>query len=711
MSKKGYITTILAVVVALQSVTNVTFGAEANVIQADPNMIQADPNWVQEVPLERINPEDAMVTLDFQGVLVSEVLEYLSQAAGLVVIADSYPSGRINVISKRPMNIDEITELINVVLNEMGYAAIRTDRTLKIVGSTEAKYLNIPVSTGSDYTKIADTAEIITHIVPIRYANAIRLVQDLNPLLSSETILTSNEASNSLIITDTKSNIRRLVRIVGSIDNQMSVAASVRVFTLEYADAENTADLINNIFEQQASGGSSSNSMQSMMQNMGGGGRGGRGGQTTQMPGGFGGASSTGGAGVAANIPVVADADERVNALVVSAPEDLMPAIAEVVKELDKNPSDERSLFVYNLKYAEAENVAERLNTLFQELGNINQQNARATGGGARGATTTSSSSSTDISDELYIEADADTNTLVIMTSPKNYEKIVDIIAKLDVPIPQVLIKVLIAELTSSDGIDIGINWDYANTDAVTGNEVSNLFNYNPKATEGLESMIIQGDLSITLRALTEVGTLNVLSRPYIMTSNNQEAVIQVGQRYPFVTDSTISNGIVNNTVDYEDIGIILTVTPSINIDGLVIMDVNPEITTALADTVQISDNVNATVFATRSAMCRVAVPNGETVVIGGLMEDTETDSVEKVPFLGDLPVLGGLFKHTKVDNTKTELLIFLTPQVAKSVEDLRRISDYERGKSKFLMEMESPALREHIDNMESVWMGESTEE
>ncbi len=687
--------------VIMTSILAALLAASPMALGADPNShTETDPNQTSYRILETIDPENARVTLNFQDVLVSDVLDYLSEAAGLVILADTYPEGRINLVSKQPLDMDEVVALINSVLKEKGYAAIRTGRTLKVVSLGTAKYLNIPVTTGNDPDEIPEGDDIVTHIIPIRYADAVKLKDDIEPLISEDTVMTSNQASNSLIITDTTANIKRLVNIVKSVDTRMATVADVKVFLLEYADAENTADLINRVFEQKSQTSSSNQSQNPWMRMMGRGGPGGR----------DRGSSSSGQSGaITSNVPVIADADERTNAVVVSGPSEVLTVIEQVVKELDANPDEERSLFVYKLKYAEANNLKDRLNSLFQELEDINQQNTRNAGGRSSGRSS-SSSSSGDVSDEVYLEADEDTNSLIIMTSSKNYEKIEKILEKLDIPIPQVLIKVLLAELTTSEGSDIGVDWSVISTNS-DGDLVSNIFTYSPQATEGLTTNIVQGDLDITLKALEETGNLNVLSRPYIMTSNNQTATINVGQDYPFITDSQITDqGNINNTVDYEQIGITLEVTPTINADGLVIMDVNPEITTALADTVRISDQVDATIFATRSAECRVAVPNGETVVIGGLMEDAESENVEKIPVLGDLPLLGGLFKRTVIDETKTELLIFLTPQVAEEVEDLKKISDHERGKSKFLNDPEMETLHEQVENMESVYQEESTD-
>jgi general secretion pathway protein D len=691
--------------------------------EPDPNMpvivlddVQTtgrDPNTVAAVSstpvdagrdydlVDNINPADVKVVLNFQDALVGDVLDYLSEVAGLVIISDTYLSGRVNLVSKQALNIDEVVALLSTVLKEQGYAAIRTGRTLKLVSLGAAKNLNIPVTTGNDPEKIPESDEVVTHIVPVRYADAAKLQEDLTPLISDYAVLTSNEASNSLIITDTTSNIKRLVKIIKAVDTQMSSVTDVKVFLLKYADADRTAELINEVFKQQTTS-SNANQQNPFVRMMGR--RGGPFGQGEEEQQGS-------GSGAAQNVPVVASGDDRTNAVVVSGPADVLLIIEQVVKELDSNPDEERQLFTYKLKYAQAENLMEKLNNLFQELQNINQQNARSTRNGATGRAQTTGETGS-VSDEVYIEADVDTNSIIIMTSSKNYEKIKKIILELDIPTPQVLIKVLIAELTTTNGSDIGVSWTLFN-ESSDGDSVLNQFSYSPIPQEGLTSQIISGDLTATLRALEETGQLNVLSRPYVMTSNNQTATINVGQRYPFITDSQITDqGTTYNTVDYRDIGITLEVTPSINTDGLVIMDVNPEITTALADTVRISEAFDATIFATRSARCRVAVPNGQTVVIGGLMQDDESETVEKIPLLGDLPLLGGLFRRTVIENSKTELLLFLTPQVAMVVEHLAPLSDHTRSQSPFLNAPEgNESLQEQVQQMESVYQPKAVEE
>jgi general secretion pathway protein D len=217
--------------------------------------------------------------------------------------------------------------------------------------------------------------------------------------------------------------------------------------------------------------------------------------------------------------------------------------------------------------------------------------------------------------------------------------------------------------------------------------------------TRGGIATILQNDLEATLAAIAEVGTLNVLSRPSILARNNQQATITIGQEVPFIRNSRITeSGQTINTVEYEDIGIILTVTPRIGADGLIELDVAPEISTLTGDTVAISDTVNAPVFAKRSAQTQVIVPSGRTVVIGGLMEDHETSSVRKVPLLGSIPWLGVLFRRTVTSKTKTELLIFLTPTLVDSSVTLAAVSAVEQSGSQMLREQTTPEqLRRYL--------------
>ena len=527
--------------------------------------------------------------------------------------------------------------------------------------------------------------------------------QDGDQEANQATVVAAADSMTNTVVVAGPANILEVVsEVVQRLDAPVPDVADVKVFHLEYADAQDTAELINEIFADSSSSRSSRSSQQSQQVRFGFGGR--SGGQQPQTGGG------------ASAVEVVASADSRTNSVVVSGPPETLVIIAQVVEELDANPEQERRIFVYPLKNANATNLMEILNNLFAEMqaleqtaGQTGQQFQGGQRGGPGGQPASTSDSGDDLSDETYLEADADTNSLLVMTSSKNYEKIKPILDELDKPVGQVLIKVLFAEVTHSDSVDLGTEFsmlnirrdgDFTETATVFGSP-----------TQGLSVRTLEGELDVTLSALQEIGRLNVLSRPYILARNNQQATITVGEEVPIPTGTTTVAGQTQTTVEYRtDIGIVLGVTPSINPEGLVNMTVSPQITTRTGDKVAVSEDLEAETFATRSAETIVAVRDGQTIVIGGLIEDQITNTVRKVPLLGDIPIAGNLFKRTVKDKSKTELLIFLTPHVAPDALALTPISETVRQRST-LSEDETAAeiFKRHIEAMEAQPDSEAT--
>ncbi len=891
----------------------------AGAVLLTPSHSGAQPASGATEPVEVVEGNgDVKLKLNFQDTPLQAVLEYLSEKAGLTVISDAPISdGRMTVISRQPISLDQAVSLINSILKERDLTTILVGRTLKVVTLANAKQETIPVRTGRDPKAVVPSDDIITYVVPVSHVTAVALRQNLSVLVPAYASIEANEDGNALIITDTAANIRRLMEIIQALDTHMSNVAEIRVFRLVNADATSTATLINTIFQQQQSGATGArtgarNPIEMMMQMRGGpggrGGFGGRGGErdgdgqtagatvnvqvvaaaddrtnavvvrgpadaleivsgmiaalddrtakvagvkvfqlryadamntadvinklfgdgqsTTQTgqagpmmfrgPGGRGGMPETqqedgsstsqvvaaadsqtntvvvtgpdailevvaevvksldsqvpnvadvkvfhlefadasdaadlinevfGDTGTAArrtttrtqqaqqvqfqrggfpgaqqqttqggspsDVSVVAAADSRTNAVVVSGPPTTLEIVSQVIKELDQDPKQERRIFVYALKNANATNLKDVLNSLFAEIQALNQTTT-GTGQQFQGAgrqqaapqatgTATSTSSTNDLSEETYFEAETETNSLLVLTSTKNYERVRPIIEELDKPVGQVLIKVLFAEITYSDKLDIGTEFSMLNLRNDGGStRTSTLFG---EPSQGLFINSITGDLDITLHALQEAGKLNILSRPYILTSNNQAATITVGSQVPFATGETTSNVGTQTTTEYRDIGIILVVTPSINPEGLVNMTVRPEISSTTGETIQISEKLNLPVFATRSSETKVAVRDGQTIVIGGLIQDEIRDTIKKVPLLGDIPIAGHLFKRTEKTKAKTELLIFLTPHVAPDALALSPISDAVRARTNFQSDRRSADLfREHIEAME----------
>jgi general secretion pathway protein D len=306
------------------------------------------------------------------------------------------------------------------------------------------------------------------------------------------------------------------------------------------------------------------------------------------------------------------------------------------------------------------------------------------------------------LSGQVYVVADPDTNSLLVSTASKYEAQVREIIDELDRPVPQVLMKVMIAEVTHNNGTDFGVDFSILNTRA-SGLGQSGTTSFPPVPSGGLVVSVLEEHVQATIRALATAGKLDILSRPYILTSDNQQARIMVGQYVPYITDSRITDaGQQINSIDYRDIGIILNVTPHINPDGLVICDVAPEISSISDQTIPISSTVNATVFNSRSADTRVGIKNGETIVIGGLMQDQKTETVSKVPILGDIPVLRFLFSRTQLSKTKTELLIFLTPHDAATPDVLKGQSQDEMRGTKLVPNAVQPGtFQDHMKGMQ----------
>jgi general secretion pathway protein D len=684
------------------------------------------------------------ITLNFKDASIDAVLDHLSEAAGFIVVKEAPAEGRVTLLSKQPVTPEEAVSLLNTVLKGNGYTAIQTGRILKIVSREKAKKGNLPVHFGGDPLVIAETDDLITQVIPIRSMDAVKLKNDLQPLVGADADLSSNAASNTLIITDTSANIRRVVEIVASMDKRDATENGIVVRQLKYADATATAKLITDMFKTDDTSAGAANQGPAAFFRGFGGGRGG---------GGFGGGGPGGGGGGGNNSSedsdkgkvgkITASADTRTNTVVVAGPADTLKVIEDLLTKLDANPAADQTFFIYHVKNGQAVDMQTTLNSLFSgqagtsngsSLGtrtSYNSQTGNKTssgfggsnssgfgGGGSglgagssgfggesssnRGGTSGSSSTSAngnrgtgtgapgttgagtisgvaELIGQVLVVADTDTNSLLVSTATKYEKRVRELILELDRPVPQVLIKVLIAEVTHDNSDDLGLDFSVLNLRA-SGNGQSigsNLGNAaSSTANGGLAVSVLESNLTATFHALATAGKLDVLSRPYILASDNQEADITVGQEVPFITDSRVTDtGQTINTIQYQDIGIILDVTPHINPDGLVIMDVSPQISSQSDQSVPIQPGVNAPVFNQRSADSRVGIRDGETIVIGGLMQDQKTQTITKIPLLGDIPLLGLLFHRNQVTKTKTELLIFLTPHVAQAADHLRPMS------------------------------------
>ncbi len=334
----------------------------------------------------------------------------------------------------------------------------------------------------------------------------------------------------------------------------------------------------------------------------------------------------------------------------------------------------------------------------------------RGTTGAARGGagqTRTSAATGAGASREYYpngevgdalITADPETRRLVVITDEETSQYVSQVISNLDRPKPQVLIKVVFLEVTYRNGSDIGVEGSYKRSlNSTTTGTISNLFGLAQLGTASTQPFttlsgaglyqVFGSDFQATLRAIAEAGKLEVLSRPSILARNNQQATITVGQEVPLITGTRFDNfGNQINTITYRDVGIILQVTPFITSDRMVEMIIAPQISALSEQTVNIASGTNGAVAAPvidiRSADTVVVTPDGQTVVIGGLMQSQKTMTESKIPILGDIPLLGLAFKRKLKQEVKTELLIFLTPHIVSEPAHLAQMTTQERNSS-----------------------------
>ncbi|HUR56586.1 MAG TPA: hypothetical protein VM029_02675 [Opitutaceae bacterium] len=312
-------------------------------------------------------------------------------------------------------------------------------------------------------------------------------------------------------------------------------------------------------------------------------------------------------------------------------------------------------------------------------------------GGGGSGSSANRNYPNTTMVGEAVITSDVDTRRLIVVTDANTNENIKAIIASLDKPKPQVLINVVFLQVTHGTNFDLGAEATYRGPISIKTNPEgiasTNFGIETQRRTDntfyGAFYQLIGRDVNATIHALSGVAKTEVLSRPSILTRSNQQATILVGQSIPLLSTSSLNTNSNNitSTVEYRDVGIILRVTPFITAEGLVEMIVSPEISSLSATTVALPGAGSSPVIDRRSADTVVVTPSDRTIVIGGLISSQKGDTDTKVPILGDIPILGYAFKRKKKDDVKTELLIFLTPHVVATPEELGGVAENERAK------------------------------
>lgn len=620
--------------------------------------------------------KEGLVNLDFQDANIKDVIKSISEITGRNFILDDRIRGKITIISPTPVTISEAYQAFLSALELKNYTVVKgAGRTYKVVPLRVAK--SSAITTISDReTPYGDT--FITRLIPIKYISASEIARSLKSLVSPNGTIQTYGPTNTLIVTDAASNIRRLMKIIGKLDKEGSVEG-VEVIPLRYASSQEIAQKLLSIFPQKKQGSLLTRALAKRR-------------------------------GVAE--PAVAQTiskiipDDRTNSIIIVANRQGLERVLDIVKRLDvevKAQEGRGRIHVHYLEHADAEELAATLSSLSSgSRSSTRRPTPRPTP--TRGKTRSTSSPSVSATTleifegEIKIAPDIATNSLVITASAQDYDALKGVIGKLDIPRPQVFVEALIMEVSMGKLSNIGIAGSGGGAVGTDPNQtsifgatqlggLSSLF-LNPASATGLavglrgrEIAVPLGDgSSISLpiygalfRAWQENQVFNIISTPNILTTDNKEAEIVIGRVVPVLTaqqQSTTGQANLINSISREKVATTLKVTPQINESDFVTLDIYQEISEVLSQ----SDTLGPTT-STRSAKTTVVVQDGQTVVIGGLIRDKISKTVSKVPILGDIPLLGLLFRNTNKDIDKINLMIFITPHIIHKPMDLQRVT------------------------------------
>jgi general secretion pathway protein D len=392
--------------------------------------------------------------LNFRGAPLNLVLDYLSDAAGFIINKETEANGKVDVWSKEPVSKDEAVEILNSVLRKNGYAVIRNGRILNIISMESAKTSDIDVVSGNKWQDVEDSDEVVSQIIPVRYANATQLMNNLQVLLPTSANLTVNESANSLILVATKRDIRRMLKIVTALDTSIANVSSIKVFPLRYADAKQLATVVQQLFSPQTGQATGNNPRAQLFNMFRGGPFGG--------PGGQGGGGNTGGGsgGGGAGAKVTAAADDHSNSLIVSASTELMATINDMVQQIDQPTSDVTELRVFTLKNADPAELADQLSQLFPDdtrTGSNQNQNFGFRFGGGPGPGGNNQANPSDRmkkKSKVMAVADPRTSSVMVSAASELMPEIEKMITQLDAsPAKKEVVRVI--DLQNADPQDV----------------------------------------------------------------------------------------------------------------------------------------------------------------------------------------------------------------------------------------------------------------
>jgi len=575
------------------------------------------PTWSQQ---------QATITPNFKEADIREIIEAVGAVTQKNFIIDPRVNADVTMLSSAPMAPDAFYEAFLSILEVHGYVAVASGDLIKILPNATARQYAGPLGTGG----AAGGDDIVTQVIQVQNVGAAQLVPILRPLIPQYGHLAAHPGSNMLIISDRAANVTRMLSIVRRIDQ--SNDEDVEVVRLEHASAAEIVRIMTALTQQPRSDG------------------------------------------VPVNTSLVADA--RTNSVLIGGDKSERLRLRALIAHLDTPLEDGGDTQVRYLRYADAEDLATKLQQHFTTQ-------AQGAAGQAAGAVTT---------DGVSVWADQQNNAIVINAPPKMMRSLMQIVDKLDIRRAQVLVEAIIVEVIADKTSELGVSWALEGAGSNTPIGATNFPDFGPGVVQiagasgsggavdptaligegitfGLGRISDTGvSFASIIRALNGDADTNIISTPSIVTTDNEEATLNVGQEVPFVTGSYSNTGSVGGavnpfqTINREQIGVKLTITPQINEGDALLLTISQEISSIAQSAAGAVDLItNQRIIETT-----VIVDDGEILVLGGLLEDVLRESEQSVPFLGRIPILGNLFRSRKTDKVKTNLLVFIRPKILR---------------------------------------------
>ncbi len=625
------------------------------------------------------NFPDMIDSFDYPNAEISDVIKAISELTGKNFIVDPAVHGKITIIAPSRITVAEAYKAFLSALAINSLAVVPGDGFYKIKQARVAQRDNIDTFSGAYYPT---SDQMITRIVKLKYISADEVNKQLRILTSKDGELYPYTPTNSLIVSDYGATVDRMMKILSQLDVQ-GFEEQMEVIRIKYARAKDISDLVDKIINK---GDNKNNQF---------------GGVPRFRPAGGPEAGGTSGAEVYS----VVVPDERTNSIIVVGNKAGIEKIRRLTARLDypMRPDEQGGFFVYYLRHAEAEPIATMLNGIATESKKAQDQAAQGNktgipGMGPGGVVNAGPAATAIFGGEVKISADKNTNSLVIVASKQDYDTVRNLVAKLDIPKDQVYIKALIMEMTSSVGDAWGINYYKFGGDAQGigrmgfrgSDNIQTLIN-PANDTGGILGFGSGGTIDMTIagqqvKVPSLTGLINIiktntatntLSTPEIMALNNEEALIEVGSKVPVAKNDTVgTGGASSSNITRENVTTKLVITPYISPDtDSIKMKIDQDVADVSTESVQASELAkNSITTNTRKIKTSIVLNSGDTAVLGGLLKDKDSEDVTKIPILGDIPVLGWLFKSQKKSKQKTNLVVFITPKIIRNVDDSQSI-------------------------------------